>query len=69
MVIILSVLIFRIFMVPVVQICMLNGSYFICSLLGLQQFLDLGVPADHLVLGVPWYGINYLCLALSEVLV
>lgn len=32
---------------------------------GLQRFLDIGVPADQLVLGVPWYGYNYQCLALS----
>ena len=24
--------------------------------LGAQQYLDLGVPASQLVLGVPWYG-------------
>ena len=24
--------------------------------LGVQQYLDLGVPAKQLILGVPWYG-------------
>lgn len=23
---------------------------------GVQQWLDLGIPADKLVLGLPWYG-------------
>ncbi|KAI0237532.1 Di-N-acetylchitobiase [Lamellibrachia satsuma] len=29
---------------------------------GLKQFLQLGIPADKLVLGLPWYGYNYQCL-------
>lgn len=26
------------------------------SQLGIQQYLDLGIPASKLVLGLPWYG-------------
>lgn len=29
---------------------------------GLKKFLQLGIPADKLVLGLPWYGYNYPCL-------
>lgn len=35
---------------------------------GLQQYLDIGVPADKLVLGVPWYGYYYPCLSLTQVM-
>ncbi|KAK9841972.1 hypothetical protein WJX81_002090 [Elliptochloris bilobata] len=28
---------------------------------GVQQYLDLGVPASKLVLGLPWYGYEYPC--------
>ena len=30
---------------------------------GLQSWLRLGVPAGKLILGVPWYGFRYPCLA------
>merc|ERR1719259_578294 len=29
--------------------------------LGLQVYLDQGVPAHKLVLGLPWYGFRYIC--------
>jgi len=29
---------------------------------GVQGFLDLNISPDQLVLGVPWYGYDYLCL-------
>lgn len=29
---------------------------------GISRFLDLGVPASQLILGVPWYGYRYPCL-------
>ena len=28
---------------------------------GLRKYLQLGVPAEKLVLGVPWYGYRYPC--------
>ena len=34
---------------------------------GVQRYLDIGVPANTLVLGVPWYGYHYPCLAMSAV--
>ena len=33
---------------------------------GVQEYLDLGVPANKLVLGLPWNGCDYPCLSLSE---
>ena len=42
-------------------------KFTIGSMVGVQRYLDIGVPADRLVLGVPWYGYNYTCLSLSEV--
>jgi len=30
---------------------------------GVQQYLALGIPASKLVLGLPWYGYDYTCLA------
>ena len=32
------------------------------AILGAQQYLDVGVPASQLILGVPWYGYSYPCL-------
>ncbi|XP_022096449.1 di-N-acetylchitobiase-like isoform X2 [Acanthaster planci] len=32
---------------------------------GVESYLKLGIPADQLVLGVPWYGYNYNCTSLS----
>ena len=29
---------------------------------GISRFLDLGIPAAKLILGVPWYGYRYECL-------
>jgi len=29
---------------------------------GIQRYLDIGLPASKLVLGVPWYGYHYPCL-------
>ena len=29
---------------------------------GLQQYIDLGVPAKNVVLGLPWYGWAYKCI-------
>lgn len=31
--------------------------------LGVQQYLDLGVAPSQLILGVPWYGYDYPCVA------
>ncbi len=33
---------------------------------GIHQYLQLGISADQLVLGVPWYGYDYPCLSLSS---
>ena len=33
---------------------------------GLQSYLDLGIGAEQLVMGLPWYGYNYPCLNISE---
>jgi di-N-acetylchitobiase len=29
---------------------------------GTAAFMDLGIPGDKLVLGLPWFGINYTCV-------
>jgi len=34
--------------------------------LGLTQFLDLGISKDKLILGLPWYGYDYLCLNMTD---
>ena len=41
--------------------------YLTVLLLGLEKFIDTGIPADKLVLGVPWFGNRYRCLALKQV--
>ena len=33
------------------------------AILGMQHYMNLGIPASKLVLGVPWYGYRYECLA------
>tara|TARA_B100000524_G_C23628163_1_gene362225 strand:+ start:62 stop:1213 length:1152 start_codon:yes stop_codon:yes gene_type:complete len=33
------------------------------TLLGLRRYAELGIPAGQLILGVPWYGYRYRCLA------
>ena len=32
---------------------------------GIQKYIALGIPADQLVLGLPWYGYDYPCLSVS----
>ena len=36
---------------------------------GIQRFQELGIPAEKLVLGQPWYGYDYPCLSVSEDLI
>ncbi|KAH3719389.1 di-N-acetylchitobiase-like [Dreissena polymorpha] len=33
---------------------------------GIEDFLSLDIPADRLVLGVPWYGYDYTCLNVTK---
>eukprot|EP00520_Triparma_pacifica_P015889 CAMPEP_0118656894 /NCGR_PEP_ID=MMETSP0785-20121206/13722_1 /TAXON_ID=91992 /ORGANISM="Bolidomonas pacifica, Strain CCMP 1866" /LENGTH=361 /DNA_ID=CAMNT_0006549763 /DNA_START=1 /DNA_END=1086 /DNA_ORIENTATION=+ len=33
---------------------------------GLQQYIDLGVPANNVVLGLPWYGWAYKCVNATD---
>ena len=33
---------------------------------GVQSYLDLGIKAEKLVLGLPWYGYNYPCINLTS---
>lgn len=33
---------------------------------GIKSYLDLGIPPEKLILGVPWYGYDYPCLELLE---
>nr|XP_045600203.1 di-N-acetylchitobiase-like isoform X2 [Procambarus clarkii] len=33
---------------------------------GIQTYLDLDIPAEKMVLGVPWYGYNYPCISLDQ---
>lgn len=33
---------------------------------GMQTYLNLGIPSNKLVLGVPWYGYTYPCLRLDK---
>ena len=32
---------------------------------GIQEYIRLGIPSEKLVLGLPWYGYDYVCLTLS----
>nr|XP_053653850.1 di-N-acetylchitobiase-like [Cherax quadricarinatus] len=34
---------------------------------GIQTYLDLDIPANKMILGVPWYGYNYPCILLDQV--
>ena len=34
-------------------------------ILGIKQYLHLGIKASKLVLGVPWYGYSYSCINYS----
>jgi len=36
------------------------------TVIGLSRFLQLGIPAAKLVLGVPWYGYNYQCIRYNK---
>ncbi|KAM4722590.1 di-N-acetylchitobiase [Rhinophrynus dorsalis] len=36
------------------------------TLTGYEQFINLDIDPKKLVMGVPWYGYDYLCLELSE---
>lgn len=33
---------------------------------GVEEYFDLGIPANKLILGQPWYGYNYPCLTVSQ---
>ncbi|XP_068208178.1 di-N-acetylchitobiase-like [Palaemon carinicauda] len=33
---------------------------------GIKSYLDLGIPPEKLILGVPWYGYNYPCESLLQ---
>lgn len=34
---------------------------------GTKKFLALGIPAEKLVLGLPWYGYDYPCSTIDKV--
>ena len=34
---------------------------------GVSKYLELGIPPDKLVLGLPWYGYDYPCIAFTGV--
>jgi di-N-acetylchitobiase len=36
---------------------------------GIEQYLELGIPRNKIVLGQPWYGYDYPCLNVSEDLI
>ncbi|CAM1320675.1 CTBS (predicted) [Pycnogonum litorale] len=36
------------------------------SLQGMSRYLDIGIPTNKIVLGVPWYGYKYICLNLTH---
>ena len=54
-------------MLTVDKVFFVKANTFTVYTPGLERYIDIGVPADRLVLGVPWYGYNYPCLAMSEV--
>lgn len=33
---------------------------------GIQSYLNIGIPPEKLILGVPWYGYNYPCISLDS---
>ncbi|XP_071542121.1 di-N-acetylchitobiase-like [Panulirus ornatus] len=33
---------------------------------GVNTYLDLGIPAKKMILGVPWYGYNYPCISIDK---
>ena len=33
---------------------------------GIQAYIELGIPTEKLVLGLPWYGYDYPCLSLTD---
>eukprot|EP01084_Bolivina_argentea_P087946 158772_1 len=37
-----------------------NAPYF-GMMYGIQSYLNLGIPSNKLILGIPWYGYNYTC--------
>jgi len=44
------------------QLCVGGAnSPFVTTQLGVQNFKNLGIPGDKLVLGLPWYGYRYIC--------
>ena len=45
-----------------------NTNFFkhLLSILGLQKYLDLEIPSEKLVLGLPWYGYDYPCETLDS---
>ena len=43
------------------------GIFMFVSSSGLTSFLSLGIPAEKLVLGVPWYGYLYPCINYTQV--
>ncbi|XP_014785201.1 di-N-acetylchitobiase [Octopus bimaculoides] len=42
------------------------NSHYTLAKSGIQEYLKMLIPSQKLVLGVPWYGYHYPCVALSE---
>ena len=42
------------------------NSAFATTAKGIQQYLNLGITAGQLVLGLPWYGYDYPCVEISS---
>ena len=36
------------------------------TIVGLHQYLNLGIPSNKVVLGLPWYGYDYPCVSLTD---